>query len=120
MAFLNTSDPAKPAYVHQEYPKHVNFTDGKFIVVKDKAEEDLTIAENTHRLPKPKSVIVAEQQNETEALKKAKMALVSIAEKFDIPIDKRWSLEKINDAINDVLNAEPEKVGDETGEVKEE
>jgi hypothetical protein len=116
MAFLDTTNPAKPAYIHQEYPKHVNFTDGKFKVVNDKAEEDLVKAENAHRLPKPKSVVENEAISESEAIKKAKASLISVAEKLDIQIDKRWSIDKINDAINEVIEAEPVKAE----EVKEE
>lgn len=114
MAFLDTTDKSKPAYQHQEYPKHINFVDGKFKVANDAAEETLILAENVNRLIKPKSPEGEAVINESEVLKKAKATLVNIAEKLGIEIDKRWSTEKINEAINEAFSAQvaPESEAD--------
>ncbi len=78
-------------------------------------EESQIVNENADKLPKLTASSTGEVVNESEAMKKAKQSLVSVAERMGIEIDKRWSMDKIETAINDafasqaIVGAKPEE-----------
>ncbi len=105
MAFLDNNDKKRPAYVHQDYPKHINFPDGTYKKAANLEEEKAILAEFGHKLPDqpaktvedaPKSAAV----DSGAAEEKAKQALIRVAQHLEIKIDKRWGLDKIQEAID--------------------
>lgn len=106
MAFLDTTDKKRPPYIHQEYPKHINFEDKTFKVAHNAAEEAKIIADFGHKLPEKSKEVISETQQPDKSAEKAKQTLIGIAERFGIEIDKRWGIDRINEAINAAMDAE--------------
>jgi hypothetical protein len=98
-------------YAYQEYPKHIKTGDhGKYEVALN-AEEEATIRA---RLDFKKEVITAKQEALGPDIEKEKLILR--CEDLDIPINRKWSVEKLHMLIRqaessiDALPAEPASI----------